>query len=417
MAPQLTTRNATAQDLVTLLNTQRAEKLDLVVPATNMKMVDGKLVVKGAESLITEDGVSTVNGTYLPTAVFDEGIAAKLDVPLRYVQRLRAERPDLLDANVNGLLWGRNRRNADGSVETVYPADDRKFLLRLFRGDGGEGVARAMLSDKYSLGMDNLDMLTAVMQGIKAAGVPVITRVTDLSERAMRVRFEAPDINTEAPGLLDGYKSPFDGPGAVLRAGGFQALRQQYGAHHIFSEKDAPLAYMGFDFRNSETGGGAYTLTPVIGIVRCTNGWVMRKEGIRKVHLGTRLEQGNVTASADTLRKAGQLVAAETRDAVVQWLSKGYLEELIGSLAERAATPIASPASTVPAITKSLGFTSEEQDGILDMFIKSGQPTAGGIAQAVSAYAQVIEDPDRAYEVELKAVDALDEAARIGARA
>jgi hypothetical protein len=267
-----------------------------------------------------------------------------------------------------------------------------------------------MLSDKYSLSMDNLDILTAVMSGIRDSGVSVITRVTDLSERAMRVRFEAPDVNTLAPGLLDGYRDPFTG-GTVRRAGTFDELRQQYGAHHIFSDKDAPVAFMGFDFRNSETGGGAYTLTPVVEMVKCTNGWTIRKEGIRKVHLGTKLSEGPVRPSLDTLQKAGQLVAAETRDAVAQWLDKGYLERMIAELAEKAATPVASPTETVPAVVAGLGFSPDEQKGVLDMFILGGQMTSGGIAQAVSAFAQTVDDVDRAYEIELKAVEAMERAA------
>lgn len=413
MTTTLTARNATAADLVAILNTQKAHKHDIVVPSTHMKSAGGLLVVKNSEAVLGTDGVSQVNGTYRPTDVFDEGIAAKLDIPSKFVKKLRAERPDLLDTLVNGFLHGRKVRGADGSVTELYPADDRAFLLRLFRGDdGGEGVARAMLSDKYALSMDNLDMITAVLKGIQDSGVNVISRVSDLSERAVRVRFEAPDVWAEAPRLLENYRSPFDGGNAVRRAGSFDELRQQYGAHHIFNEKDAPIAFIGMDFRNSETGGGAYTLTPVIEMVRCTNGWVMRKEGVRKVHLGSKLEIGQVKPSADTLRKAGELVAAETRDAVSQWLDKGYLQELIAGLEDKAVTPIASPTETVPAICAGLGFTQEEQTGILDMFILGGQTTAGGVANAVSAFAQSVEDVDRAYEIELKTIDALEAAAK-----
>lgn len=408
---QLTARNATAADLVAILNTQKAHKNDIVVPATHLKSAGGLVVVKDAEPVLGPDGVTTVNGTYRPTDVFDDGLSDKLGIPRQYLRKLRAERPDILDQTVNGWLHGRQRRTADG-VETVYPADDRAFLLRLFRGDdNGEGVARAMLSDRYSLSMDNLDVLTAVLKGIQDSGVNVISRVSDLSERGMRVRFEAPDVHIEAPRLLSGYRSPFDGGGAVRRAGSFDELRQQYGAHHIFEEKDAPLAFIGFDFRNSETGGGAYTLTPVIEMVRCTNGWVIRKEGIRKVHLGSRLEQGLVRPSAETLRRAGELVASETKDAVTQWLTRGYLERLVAGLEEKAAAPIASPVDTVPAVVAGLGFSDEEQKGVLDMFILGGQATAGGLAQAVSAFAQTVEDVDRAYELELKTVDALEAAA------
>jgi hypothetical protein len=421
MATTLTARNATAQDLVTILNEQQASKLDIVVPATSMKAKDGLIVVKNSEPVLTDDGVTTVNGTYRPTEVFDEGVSAKLSIPRQYLRTLRETRPDMYDQNVNGWLHGRSRvttlpaiggqgQRAEVGREVLYPADDRAFLLRLFKGEGGEGVARAMLSDKYSLSMDNLDILTAVMSGIRDSGVSVITRVTDLSERAMRVRFEAPDVNTLAPGLLDGYRDPFTG-GTVRRAGTFDELRQQYGAHHIFSDKDAPVAFMGFDFRNSETGGGAYTLTPVVEMVKCTNGWTIRKEGIRKVHLGSKLAEGLVRPSLDTLQKAGQLVAAETRDAVSQWLDKGYLERMIAELTEKAAAPVASPTETVPAVVAGLGFSPDEQKGVLDMFILGGQMTSGGIAQAVSAFAQTVDDVDRAYEIELKAVEAMERAA------
>lgn len=411
MTTQLQARNATPQRLVEILNEQKAHKLDVVVPATHMKSQNGLLVVKNSEAVLSEDGVTTVNGTYRPTDVFDEGLSAKLGIPRAYVRTLREQRPDMLDQNVNGWLHGRSRRTANG-LEEVYPADERAFLLRLFRGDdGGEGVARAMLSDKYALSMDNLDMLTAIMSGIRESGHQPLVRVSDLSERRMRVSFEFPTITANAPGLLEGYKSPFDG-GTVTRAGGFDQLRQQYGAHHIFQEKDAPLAYMRVDFSNSETGGGRYTLTPVIGIVRCTNGWVQTKEGIARTHLGAQLDQGIIKTAPDTVRKAGELVVAQTRDAINTWLETGYLEGLIARRTEQAGVAIDKPSETVPAIVQSLGFTEDERTGVLDMFIASGQITAGGVANAVTAYAQTVEDPDRAYEIEAKAMDALEAAAR-----
>jgi hypothetical protein len=419
MSTELTARNATAADLMAILNTQKAHKNDIVVPAKNVKSSGGLIVVKDSESQVGDDGVTTVNGTYRPTDVFDDGLAEKLGIPRQYLRKLRTERPDILDGTVNGFLHGRSRKVIDGDAtpprsrtEVIYPADDRAFLLRLFRGDdGGEGVARAMLSDRYSLSMDNVDVLTAVMQGIAKSGVNVISRVSDLSERRMRVRFEAPDVNVLAPGLIDGYKSPFDGDGAVRRAGTLKALQETYGPHHIFKDKDAPVVFMGFDFTNSETGGGAYTLTPIIEVLRCSNGLVMRKEGVRKVHLGARLEAGLVRPSFDTLRKAGELVAAETRDAVTQWLKTDYLEKLIAGLEEKAGHPVAKSTETVPAVCAGLGFTATEQAGILDMFIASSQITAGGIAQAISAFAQTVEDVDRAYEIELRAIEGMEMAA------
>jgi hypothetical protein len=150
----------------------------------------------------------------------------------------------------------------------------------------------------------------------------------------------------------------------------------------------------------------------VIGIVRCTNGWVEAREGIAKTHLGARLEHGVIKVSPETVRKAGELVVSETKDAINTWLASGYLEGLVARRTEQAGTVIDKPSETVPAIVQGLGFTEEERQGVLDLFIMSGQPTAGGLANAVSAYAQTVEDVDRAYEIELKTVEALEAAAR-----
>lgn len=410
----LTARNATPADLVAILQQQKSDKLDVVAPATKIHSRNGLLVVDGTVADLTEEGVTTAAGTYRPTDVFDDGLSAKLNIPRQYLRRMRDERPDVLDANVNGWLQGRKRHTAAG-LETVYPADDRSFLLRLFRGeDGTEGVARAMLSSKYALSMDNLDILTAVMKGIQGAGVEPTVLVSDLSERHMRVRFEFPDVHTTVPEVLDGYRDPFGGGGGRVRRAGHRdltALREQYGPHHIFNRGEEPIVYLGFDLDNSETGGGAYNLIPVANVVRCTNGWVMTERGVRRVHLGARLAEGLVKPSLETVRKAGELVASETTDAVRTWLSDGYLDELVAGVAEKAGHPISSPTEVVPAILAGLGFSEDERKGVLDMFIMSGQPTSGGVLQAVTAYAQTVGDVDRAVEIERAGIPALNAAA------
>jgi hypothetical protein len=416
MTVQLTARNASAQDLVTILQSQQAAKLDVVAPASKIKSRDGNVVVADTVAELTADGVTPAAGTYRPTEVFDEAMSGKLGIPRNYYRRMRDEgRTDLLDANVNGWLHGRKRRDAySGELTVVHPGDDRAFLLRLFRGDDGEpGVARALLSDRYGLSMDNLDMLVAVNKGIKDAGLDPTVLVSDLSERRMRVRFEFPDIYAHAPELLGDYRSPFDGA-RIRRAGArdLDALRAQYGAHHIFADKDAPIAYMGVDFDNSETGGGAYNLTPVVAMLKCTNGWVMTAEGMRKVHRGAVLAEGVVRPSLETIRLAGELVASETTDAMRQWLTRDYLAGLVHAIQEKAAHPITSATEVVPAVCTSLGFTPDEARGVLDLFILSGQPTAGGLGQAITAYAQTVENVDRAFDLERTAMAALEAAAK-----
>ncbi len=412
MTVQLTARNASAAELLEILNSQKAHKLDVVAPARSVWSRNGQLVVASTVAEVTEEGVTSAAGTYSLTDIADRGLADKLGIGTTYFRKLReAGRNDLIDGNVNGWLHG--NKGADGTL--LHAADDRSFLLRLFRGDAGEpGVARAFLSDRFNLSMDNLDMLMAVTQGIQAAGVQPIVNVSDLSETRMRVRFEFPEVYARAEGLLDGYRSPFDGSGGTdngpRRAGhrDLTALRRQYGDHHIFNHGDEPLAYMGLDFDNSETGSGAYNLTPVVCLVRCTNGWTDVRKGIRKVHLGRVLSEGVIRPSLGTVRAAGQLIKSETSDAVSQWLTVDYLASMITGFEEKAAVTIASPTEVVPKVCTGLGFTADESKSVLDFFILSGQPTAGGVANAITAFAQTLEDPDRAYEVERLAVPALE---------
>jgi len=195
------TRHAGLAELATLLHAQEARKVDVVASPNSMRMADGLLYVHGAEQEITLDGVTNVEGVYRPTDVFNETIATRLNIPTAYLKRLHAERPDLYDANVNGILHG-----GGGS-----PGTDRNFMVRAFRGDDGQvGVARAVMSDSYKI-MDNFDVLVATLQGLRDAGVFGQVRTADLSERRMVVRVVAPKIQALAPDLLRGYRSPFTG--------------------------------------------------------------------------------------------------------------------------------------------------------------------------------------------------------------
>lgn len=391
MSNQLTlsARNAGLGDLVEILEEQHARKHDIVVPASKIYARDGLIRVKGAEQEITLDGVTTVDGTYRPTDVFHGGVATKLDIPVGYLRRLHASATDLYDANVNGWLHGRSRRGADSTVTVLREPDQRSFLLRLFKGDGGEGVARALLSDSYKLEMDNLDVLTSALQGVRDAGLEVEISNADLTERRMRVRVIAPEVTALAPVLLAGYRSPFTGA----------------------SGTDNPVVEAGFDIGNSETGGGAFTITPVLRVRVCSNGMVIEKAQLRRVHLGGKMAEG-VKLARDTEEAAASLVQKMARDAVRQFLDVTWVRQQIAKLEGKAATPVADAQKTIEDVTQTLKFGEQERKGILDHFIKGGQLTAGGVMQAVTSYAQTIGDPDRAVEVEAAGIRAMEAAAR-----
>lgn len=372
-------RNASLQDLVTILSDQQGRKIDVVAPASTLRSENGVIVVTGTEQQITLDGVTTVDGRYLPTEVFDGQVATRLGIDTRYLRKLREHRVDLYDANVNGWLHG----NADLGVE----ADTRSFLLRAFRGDeGGTGVSRALLSNRFDLGMDHFDTLTAVLDGVRQSGVNVDITRCDLTETKMYVKVAAPEVAALAPELLKGYKSPYTG----------------------LTGEQNPLVFAGFVFSNSEVGMGALSIVPELTVQICTNGMTLTKQALRKTHIGSKMDAGVVSWSADTQRKQMELITAQARDAVATFLDVEFVKSQIVELERKAGVPVRNAPAVIENVGKSLNFTEDFTASVLDFFIQGGQLTSGGVLQAVTAAVQQVDDADAAYEISGKAVEAME---------
>jgi hypothetical protein len=192
-------RSITLSDLRDMLVKEHAEKLDLVIPATKIRAKGGRLIVTGADLVLTEGGFLDPNGAYDVADTCDDGISAKLDIPRAFLRKMHTERPDVWDLLVTRLLQGATVRTA--GEETVYPADSRTFLLRTFvsldtDAAPGRRVARALLSDRYEI-IDNLDYLTAVLTGVRESGVDVEIDA-DITDRRMYVRLVAPGVSVDA---------------------------------------------------------------------------------------------------------------------------------------------------------------------------------------------------------------------------
>lgn len=375
MSTATTTRNATLQDLAAMLTQQQARKVDLVAAASKVRAENGLIVVAGADPVLTADGVTEADGIYRPTAIFDEGVAAKLGIPVGYLKRLREVRPDLYDANVNGWLHG---------FGDIAPADARAFMLRTFRSDEtGQGIARAFLSDRFGI-IDHLDALTASLEGVHLAGIEAQVAKADLTDRRMVVKVHAPEVQVLAPELLKGYRSPFTGA----------------------SGSDNPVMFAGFRISNSETGGGAFSITPEITVEVCTNGMTVTKDALRSVHLGGKLEEGVINWSAETQRQALDLIRAKTTDAVRTFLDVDYMRDVIAGWEKQAGVAVET-VDAVRDVTKGLNFSAEHVEGILGMFVKGGQMTVGGVVNAITAYSQTVEDADDAYDMETRATSLL----------
>ncbi len=414
---ELTARNAGLSDLTRVLQDQRLRRLDVIATADRLAARDANMVISGLQHMDAE-GVTTVDGTYRPTATFDRGLAEKLLIPGKYLARLRAERPDLYDANVNGLLHGFDGSEQQGTV----PPDSRKFMLRLLRGDDEtEGVARAFLSDAYGI-IDNLDVLVATLEGVRQSGAEIVIDACDLSEQRMYVKVHSPDMAALAPTLLKGYRNPFDNgqerlAGMRVERGGWtipRALQAAAREGQGYPEGQEPVVFAGFVISNSEVGAGAFTLTPRFVFRICKNGLTIAADALRSIHLGGRQAEGRISWSDDTQAKQLAYITAQARDAVKAFLNPDYVTRVIADLEAKAGVAVKDAASVITEVVKGTAIPAGLEADVLAHFIAGGQLTAGGVMSAVTSVAQTVEDADLAADLEAEATKALAVAARVG---
>lgn len=407
MTVETEARNAGLTDLVSLLERQRVRKIDMVAPATALHAKGGNVRIEGVTPILDDDGVTDPNGLYVPTRVFDEGVSEKLGIPLTYVRKMREARTDLWDANVNGWLHGRSalvvkgpdwnsETPAEGWVESrsELPGDSRSFLFRAFRGNGDDGIARALLSDKFGI-CDNLDVLLAVLDGVRAAGVDAVVDRASLTERRMSVDIVAPEISVLARGLLQGYRNPFGED--------FDRWRRMADREGLGYGGEEPVVWAGLGISNSETGDGAFTIVPKAKIKVCANGLTITKDMVRQVHLGARLDHGIVNWSEETERANVDLIKRKTVDTVRSFLNVAYLGKTIDDMTEAGTRPV-SDHEEVKVIAKRAKYTEAQTDDILKYFTRGGQMTRAGVMNAATAAAQMAESADVAFDMEQRAV-------------
>jgi hypothetical protein len=409
-----------------MLQAQRTRRLDAVMSSTALEAWDGKLLVATGEVHMDLDGVTAVTGTYDVGQVFNGGLADRLDLPGAYLRKWQADRVDMWDAVVNAKLRGGQRHEG-----TPYPADTRTHLVRLLKGDDdAPGFARAFLSPKYRF-IENLDVLLAVLEGVHEAGITAVPEVCDLTERRMMVNLLVPEIGGLAPTLLNGYSSPFHGKDAHLRAGGaddaiawsasrggwslpaaISAARSE-GQSLVDRDGGPPVMSAGLRVTNSETGHGRRVLVPYMLAQVCGNRLVLDVEADKRVHLGSELGEGVVDWSQETIDRELALIKSQTVDAVGTFLSQDFFDAQLARVEELAGAKIRKPEATVREVVAKAGtrFTKAHADAIFDLFVEGGQPTAGGLANAMTAWAQTLDDAELADHAERAAVKALELAA------
>jgi hypothetical protein len=366
-------------DLIALLRQQKDLRHDWVVPAAKLRAVGGRIVIPEiGEPVITMDGVTPGHDADLvPTANFIGDLAGKLSIPVQYLRRCHAHGTDemtaLFDHNVNAWL------------DTL--TGDTGLMVRAFVDGEGNGIARALVSDRYGA-VDHLEYLGAVLKGFQSAGLdPLKAKVTgDITETKMYVRITHPEVFVDASEFIKGYR--FHGRDAA----------------------EFPLLFAGIEVANSETGGGAASLTPRLELQVCTNGQKATNLRQRVTHVGARQSEGAVAWSEETVRRALALAASQAADAVRNWMTPGFVQSMLDEWMGQAATAVTK--DKVVEVLKNAKLAEVEAEAVLDEWLRGGVETAGGVMQAVTAYAQGVPDADRMAGLEDIALELMGAAAR-----
>lgn len=380
-------RNASLLELVELLRAESARRLDVIVPAARIGMGGDGIVMfsHDIEAEITDAGVNPAHRETVQLSLTDvaaEQLGDKLEIPRKYWQK--CDTPDhreLLARNVNHWLR----------------SDPRSLYLRCLAAgpeDEAHGLLRAVLSDRFRP-MDDIDVVMSALSGIRAAGIdPGQLHISaDRSARRMYVRVDAPTIGIEAPDIAGRYTDPRTG-----RTG-----------------HDYPVVSAGLVIRNSDVGQGAFTITPRITFLVCTNGMTRTSESQRQVHVGGQRSEGVIDWSDETMRRELAVIESKTTDAVRTFLTVDYLNSVVDELRGFARTPLGIDAiDKIRTVTKQLRYSEDESQLILGAFVNAGDPSALGLAQAFTWAAQESTiSADRASEIEDDAWTAMAAVARL----
>jgi hypothetical protein len=450
----ITARNADILTIRAMLEEQRARRLDLVVSPDMIYSSGGRIIVQAGEAtqLITGSGVVSAAGVYLPTDVGDEGLGQMLKIDGGFLKRLREEESwHLFDACVNGRLHGTIDR--ENGLPAEYAPYDGNLLLRLLKGDDEvDGVLRAILSPRFRVDMDCLDILTAVMEGFAEAGVDFKPDICNLSSRKMDVRFVMPQIAAIAPNLLRGYHSQLadeGNPGGVRRAGelgqdpdaGGEVLPGRAGGMRMrvnqrwagwtvpealraaalegkgYPPGQEPVVCAGLRLTCSDVGDGARVLVPEIRVRVCKNGLTLDIAADRQTHLGKTKQAGVIAVSAETDAAELALMREQAKDAVRTFTDQGWFEEQVATVEALAGVQVKKPEQVVKDVTRANGFSKAEADKVWEFALMGGanteQATAGQVANAITAYSQVTENGNRAAELDKAALPVMRHLARI----
>jgi hypothetical protein len=290
-----------------------------------------------------------------PTDHCHNQVATYTGIGRRYYRKMMEDSPALLAGNVNHWLH-------------KMPEED-KANRRMVRTMDGQ--ARAFLSDHY-LRVDHEHIAEVALQAFQA--VPELDVVScDVTDRKLYIKAVFPRTEQEV--------------------------------------KVGDPVQSGVIVSNSEIGGGRSRVDPFWMRLWCLNGCssMVKEKGYSRIHRGSKIENDGIVYQQDTIEAASKAALLQIRDAVTTFADPKWFDGFVERLRQATEGPIIQkPIDAVQELGKTIGFTSDESDSILERLIRAGDYSQYGMLNAVTNLANDTESYDRASQLEFMGGQILD---------
>lgn len=271
-------------------------------------------------------------------------IAARLEIPGRYYDRMKAQAPALLARNVNNWL---------------HTQPETRMVRTL------DGRMRAFLSDRYQR-IENEEIASQVLPVLlEQKGVEIVS--TSITETRLYIKAVFSTVQGEV--------------------------------------KKGDVVQAGVTISNSEVGMGAVRIEPLIYRLICLNGMTINDAKYSARHVGGRVAETDDVREMltdETLKADDKAILLKVRDVVRGSFDEVRFQrhiELMQATTEQRLE--GNPAEAVKLLAKREGFNEFEEGSVLRNLIAGGDVTRWGLINAVTATAK--EDAlsyDRATELE-----------------
>ena len=323
------------------LQRQNAAKKDFIAPAAALHLSDD------GETFVMDHVGPRDSMSMNTTDLFHRQMGSALNIPAKYYDLMRMQKPELLARNVNSWLTSR----------------DQSYMVRSM--DYGNGrVARALLSDRYRR-IDNLEVASAVLPLF--AGKEEMEVVScEVTENKLHIKI----VNHRLEMAVV--------PGDYVQAG--------------------------VVISNSEVGLGAVSVQPLVYRLVCSNGLCVNDFGERRAHVGRAakaLEDSFTIYTDETLEAEDKAFMLKLRDTTLAAIEEARFAQIVGRLQETTQAKITGRVQDVVELTgKAFDLNQGEQDNILNYLIQGGDLSLYGLTNAITRASQDVESYDRATALE-----------------